>query len=194
MIYGAHRQAYTFHFASLNRSVVVSRFGFLLQRQNFIALFPVASHCFFFNSFFDVFSFIFINFCTFSFYLFHFAFYITFFCNHSISIISNTWFFFIEFLLQNLCSLTFTVHYNWLCLCGIFIVFVTAAAAAEAIKVKQQNENLHILQFNMDKCMPAAPKMVGREFVKKYYTIMNKSPENLVIWIFFANYFTFTLC
>lgn len=27
--------------------------------------------------------------------------------------------------------------------------------------------------------MPTAPKRVGREFVKKYYTIMNKSPENL---------------
>lgn len=31
----------------------------------------------------------------------------------------------------------------------------------------------------MDKCMPAAPKMVGREFVKKYYIVMNKSPESL---------------
>lgn len=30
-----------------------------------------------------------------------------------------------------------------------------------------------------EKCMPTPPKRVGREFVRQYYTIMNKSPENL---------------
>lgn len=29
------------------------------------------------------------------------------------------------------------------------------------------------------KCMPTPPKRVGREFVRQYYIIMNKSPENL---------------
>lgn len=32
---------------------------------------------------------------------------------------------------------------------------------------------------NNTKCMPTPPKRVGREFLRQYYTIMNKSPQNL---------------
>lgn len=33
--------------------------------------------------------------------------------------------------------------------------------------------------MKLGKCMPTPPKRVGRDFVEKYYTIMNLSPENL---------------
>lgn len=33
--------------------------------------------------------------------------------------------------------------------------------------------------FDIERCSPTPPDRVGREFVLKYYTIMNRSPENL---------------
>lgn len=47
---------------------------------------------------------------------------------------------------------------------------------------EKKKKSSGIEYFNMEnaiKCMPTPPKRVGREFVRHYYTIMNKSPENL---------------
>lgn len=157
-------------------------FGILLQQRNFIAWFPVASHfflqfvfrCFqlFLHKFLYVFP-SFVPFCVYFLQLFNF-------------LLFQEHFFFIQFLFQNLCS-TCTVHYI-LCFATVVLLLVSLLLQKtvsfqpdRSNRSEKTSENQYIWRFKMDKCMPAAPRMVGREFVKKYYTIMNKSPENLVI-------------
>lgn len=49
----------------------------------------------------------------------------------------------------------------------------------EQLCLKDKEQTKSDLMMQSDKCMPTPPKRVGREFVQRYYTIMNRSPENL---------------